>query len=65
MEFSGTNDGVIVNSIDQLQADARRYRWLKATNPALVAAIAYSVPLAWQYSINDVDRCVDAAMGTD
>jgi hypothetical protein len=51
----------LLRELPQLEADAARYRWLKATDQRIVMQIAWRVRKACEYT--DPDRCVDAARG--
>lgn len=45
------------------EADATRYRWLKATDPHGVNCIAWRGRKACRFGVDQIDQCVDAAMG--
>lgn len=45
---------------DAALADARRYRWLRARNPDVLATVAWCCKAACRYP--DPDRAIDAAM---
>lgn len=48
-----------------IEADARRYRWLKKADPLKLSAIAYRIPEACSHPAMDPDGCIDAALGVD
>ncbi len=52
----------IVGCVSRLDNAARRYAWLTRVAPEQIAAIAYRMPEAREFSHDDVDACVDAAM---
>ena len=62
-ELDGQEVEMMVDEIDQLQADSRRYQFLKRHNTTSLIGIAWDVSeRATEYGPYEVDKAIDAAI---
>lgn len=55
----------LLDEVDRLRVFERRYQWLVKSNPLSVAAVAWRKKKACAYSVDEVDKAVDAAISQE